>query len=92
MLNEVASGLKKVSRIERVRIAVHTGGGGSRAQELELSNARSRAVKSYLVSQGVESKRLQARGYGKDKPKTLGLTARAKARNERVEFVILKKR
>ena len=92
VLDEVARGLQKVVRIQRVRIAVHTSGAGNRAQELELSNARSRVVKGYLISQGIDGKRLQARGYGKDKPMGPGLTARAKARNERVEFVILKKR
>ena len=92
VLDEVAAGLQKVIRIQRVRIAVHTSGAGSRAQALGLSNSRARAVKAYLVSQGIEAKRLQARGYGNDKPKGLSATSSGREKNERVEFGILKKR
>ncbi len=92
VLDEVAAGLQKITRIQRVRIAVHTGAEATRPQALQLSNSRSRAVKKYLVGKGIDSKRLQARGYGNDKPKGPSLTAGGRARNERVEFVILKKR
>lgn len=48
----------------RFEIAGHTDTSGSRAGNLLLSTARAQAVVDYMVTNGVERSRLEARGYG----------------------------
>ena len=49
---------------KRFEIAGYTDAVGSQAKNLELSQQRAEAVKAYLVSQGSDASRLEARGYG----------------------------
>ena len=69
----------------RFAIEGHTDSVGSRESNLQLSQRRAQSVVDYLVSQGVSRDRLEAQGYGFDRPKA-GLTPKA-AGNRRVEFV-----
>jgi outer membrane protein OmpA-like peptidoglycan-associated protein len=71
---------------------VHTDNQGGRTKTASLSNERARAVKRYLTQKGVASDRLQARGYGANKPIAPNFTARGRAKNNRVLFVILEGR
>ncbi len=91
VLDDVARGLVRVKQIKQVRIASHVTGVGSESLDARLSASRARAVKKYLTSKGVASVRLQAQGYGGKKPVTSSLTRRGRSRNERIEFVILRK-
>lgn len=52
----------------RFLIAGHTDSSGSRALNLDLSKRRAQSVADYLVRLGVQSSRLQVRGYGPDRP------------------------
>lgn len=63
----------------------HTDAIGDRDYNLKLSQERAEAVATYLRSLGVEGERLQAKGYGFEKP--LPNTPRASASNRRVQFV-----
>lgn len=63
----------------------HTDAVGSRDYNLDLSKRRAEAVASYLTSLGVASDRLDARGYGFDKP--LPGAGGYAAGNRRVQFV-----
>ena len=49
---------------KRFEIAGYTDASGSAAKNLELSQQRAEAVKAYLVSQGGDPARFEARGYG----------------------------
>ncbi|NNM74640.1 OmpA family protein [Enterovirga aerilata] len=46
----------------------HTDGKGSDEFNLDLSTRRANAVVEYLTAQGVDTARLEAKGYGKQKP------------------------
>ncbi len=63
----------------------HTDSTGRRATNMDLSQRRAQSVVDYLVSNGVASDRLVAKGYGPDKPLT-GMS-RSSPLNRRVELV-----
>ncbi len=63
VLRDVAASLKDWPDI-RVEIAVHTDRAGSAATNRERSQRRAEFVKNYLVTQGVDESRLEAKGYG----------------------------
>lgn len=50
----------------RFEIAGHTDASGSAQHNLELSQARAESVLNFLVANGVDRSRLEARGYGSD--------------------------
>lgn len=68
-------------------ISGHTDKKGSRTLNMNLSEKRAEAVKSYLVSQGVDASRLDAHGYGFDRP--LPAHAATDPSNRRVEASLL---
>lgn len=72
----------------RVEVAGHTDSVGSAAYNKKLSERRAQAVVDYLVSKGVDPKRLKAVGYGKDKPIASNATEAGRAENRRVELQI----
>jgi outer membrane protein OmpA-like peptidoglycan-associated protein len=69
----------------RFAIEGHTDAVGARDKNMALSQARAQSVVDYLGSQGVDTSRLTAKGYGPDRP-LRGTRATAPA-NRRVEFV-----
>jgi outer membrane protein OmpA-like peptidoglycan-associated protein len=72
----------------RVEVAGHTDSIGSDAYNQKLSERRAQAVVDYLVSKGVDPKRLKAVGYGKTKPIASNATEAGRAENRRVELQI----
>ena len=95
VLDAVAQVLKDHPEISKVEIQGHTDDRGGEAYNLDLSLRRARAVKRYLVNQGIDPERLTARGYGESRPivSPRGKQGRAldaaRRENRRVEFVIL---
>lgn len=89
-LNKVVDFLKQNSTVE-VEISGHTDDKGSDDYNLNLSQGRSQSVVDYIVSQGIESYRLTARGYGETKPIDSNGTEAGRANNRRVEFTVVKK-
>jgi OmpA-OmpF porin, OOP family len=51
-----------------VEIASHTDSKGNDQYNMKLSQKRAESVVSYLVSKGIKSERLKAKGYGESKP------------------------
>ena len=71
-----------------VYINGHTSSGnnGDENQNMILSQNRANSVKKYLESQGIDSKRLIAAGYGSSQPLNNGRRGTDKALNRRVEL------
>lgn len=72
-----------------VELQGHTDSRGPDYVNLELSRARARAVKRYLVrEQGIEPGRLSTKGFGSTKPAAPNETAAGRALNRRVIAVL----
>jgi OmpA-OmpF porin, OOP family len=89
-LNKVVTFLKENSSVE-VEIAGHTDNKGSDEYNATLSQGRSQAVVDYIISQGIDTGRLTAHGYGESKPIDTNDTPDGQANNRRVEFTIVAK-
>jgi OOP family OmpA-OmpF porin len=73
-----------------VIIAVgHTDSVGTDSYNQRLSIRRSEAVKSYLVSKGVEKNRVYTEGKGEKQPVADNKTAEGRAKNRRVEIEVV---
>jgi len=72
-----------------LQINGHTADIGNSGAQLQLSLERARAVKEYLVNRGINEKRLRIEGFGGSRPVADNETDEGKARNRRVEFVII---
>ncbi len=92
LLDEVADAMKEHPEILRIRVEGHTDSRAGSRFNRKLSRARARSVRTYLISQGVEGRRLVARGYGEKEPVDSNKTQEGRYKNRRVEFKILKKR
>jgi OmpA-OmpF porin, OOP family len=89
-LNKVVDFLKQNPTVE-VEIAGHTDNKGSDSYNENLSQGRSQTVVDYIISQGIESFRLTAHGYGEAKPIDTNDSEEGQANNRRVEFTVVKK-
>ncbi len=72
-----------------VAIQGHTDDVGDDAQNLKLSEDRAQGVKNYLISLGISSSQLSAKGFGETKPKVENTSAGNRAQNRRTDFVII---
>lgn len=89
LLDNVAAVLNAHPEITKIRVEGHTDDRGGDQANLGLSQRRADAVVAYLVKKGVAAPRLEATGYGEAKPIVANDTPANRARNRRVEFVIV---
>ena len=89
LLQEVAAILAQHSELRRIEIQGHTDDSGVSAHNKRLSQDRAEAVRSALVSLGVDASRLTATGYGSEKPLVPNTNEASRARNRRVQLLIL---
>lgn len=73
-----------------LEIGGHTDSDGSDAANQVLSENRAKAVKDFLVAQGVRNEVLQTRGYGESQPKQDNSTDFGKFQNRRIQYSIVK--
>jgi outer membrane protein OmpA-like peptidoglycan-associated protein len=91
LLNTVAQVMNAHAFIESVEVQGHTDDRGTDEYNLDLSQRRADAVKTYLAETGkVDAGRLTAKGFGKSKPLQEGEDEAAWSQNRRVEFIITK--
>ena len=88
-LDRVYIMLKKNPTIE-IELAGHTDNTGSAKLNIELSQKRSDRIKEYLVEKGINSKRLQSKGYGGARPIASNKSEATRKLNRRVEFTVIK--
>ena len=87
-LDQVAAALTGQYKGKSVRVEGHTDSDPIKVSKWksnqELSEARAKAVRDYLVSKGVPSSRVTTTGFGSTQPK-----GEVKSKNRRVEIVVV---
>ena len=89
LLNQVARVIQQHPEIERIVIEGHSDTRGNAEANRKLSLARAESVRKHLVKKGVAAGRLDARGYGPDRPLASNKTSKGRAINRRVVFSIV---
>jgi len=88
-LNRLETMMKQNPNLQ-VEIAGHADYVGSKAFNKSLSQRRANAVKSFLTSKGIDTRRIKAVGYGEDRPIASNDDEReGRELNRRVEFKVL---
>jgi OOP family OmpA-OmpF porin len=88
VLNSAAETIKQVPTA-KVQIVGYTDSDGSEAANLQLSQERADAVLTYLAGRGVPAESLTAVGKGEADPIAPNDTPENKAKNRRIELIVL---
>ena len=88
-LNMVADFMKTNPKVE-IELAGHTDNRGLHAHNVKLSRERVEKIREYLISKGIESRRISGQGYGGIKPIAENDAEETRKLNRRVEFTIVK--
>ena len=72
----------------KIQINGHTDNTGKESDNLILSTNRAKSVVDYLVSKGIDLKRLSFKGYGSSKPLADNVSEEGRSKNRRTEFEI----
>jgi outer membrane protein OmpA-like peptidoglycan-associated protein len=78
------------TRLKSIIVEGHTDDIGSESYNMKLSVNRANAVKIFLTDQGVDSKNIIIKGYGKTKPKVPNADSESRKTNRRIEMSIRK--
>ncbi|TGN00549.1 OmpA family protein [Leptospira yasudae] len=89
ILDELSSILKENQNL-RIVISGHTDLNGNRKQNQILSMKRAASTKAYLLSKGIDSSRVETRGFGSNKPILRRLDEVASFQNRRIEVQAIK--
>jgi OOP family OmpA-OmpF porin len=89
LIEALADTISSLPKDRAVIVRGHTDSVGRRAYNLDLSKRRAAAVADALVGRGIERPRLRPDGTGPDVPIADNRTAEGRAKNRRVEFVIV---
>ncbi len=88
-LDHIVHTLKEYPTME-ILLEGHTDNQGDMQKNVKLSEDRVLRVKEYLVSKGIDNRRIQTKAWGPAKPIASNLTESNRQKNRRVEFTILK--
>jgi K(+)-stimulated pyrophosphate-energized sodium pump len=73
------------------RLEGHTDNVGEAGANLKLSQERANLVKQILVTGGIAPNRLTTAGFGQERPVESNATDAGRAKNRRIELVVIKK-
>ncbi len=89
LLEEIADVLIHTPRLKKIEIQGHTDNTGTPEHNMQLSIDRAEAVRKFLVDHGVEASRIESKGFGDKKPISPNINEAGKAKNRRVQFLIV---
>jgi len=87
-LNELATLLHK-KQTWKLKISGHTDNVGNDRLNMRLSEKRAKAVKAYLMANGIASERFQTYWFGETQPVADNSTREGRQRNRRVEMEVV---
>jgi len=87
LLDQMAKVLTQHPEITKVTVEGHTDDSGQAETNKTLSQQRAEAVQAYLIKKGVPADRLEAKGFGSERPVAPNTTAEGRTANRRVEFI-----
>ncbi len=87
-LDKLAKAAKGCSK-GRIRVEGHTDSSGKADHNKQLSERRAQAVADYLVKSGVAQYRIEATGFGAEKPVAPNSTPAGREKNRRIEFTVV---
>ncbi len=89
LLNDVATVMKQHPEVKKIRIEGHASSEGNDEYNKDLSDRRAKSVMDFLVKVGVDPERMEAIGYGEERPIADNETEEGREKNRRVEFNII---
>lgn len=90
LLDEAVKVLTEYKELN-VLITGHTDDVGERQTNVDLSEARAKSVKDYMVSKGIDTGRIDTHGAGPDSPIADNKTDAGRQQNRRIEFKLVTK-
>lgn len=87
ILDEIAPIIKDST--DNLEVDGFTDNKGNPVSNKSLSERRAKTVAAYLVSKGIDAKRLTPKGFGQEKPIADNATEEGRQRNRRIEFQVL---
>jgi outer membrane protein OmpA-like peptidoglycan-associated protein len=88
LLNDVATVMKQHPEVQKIRIEGHASSEGNDKYNKDLSDKRAKAVMEFLVKVGVAPDRMEAVGFGEERPIADNESEEGREKNRRVEFNI----
>lgn len=88
VINEVADMMQKNPNI-KIRLEGHTDNVGIADSNMAISERRAIAVMQAVIKKGIDPKRLSVKGWGDTHPLADNNTADSRARNRRVEIIVI---
>lgn len=91
-LDALGNLLRNHPELLKIRIEGHTDNKGSPIENLDLSRDRASTVRRFLIeNHRIDGARLVAQGFGADKPIADNKTPQGRAKNRRIEIVIVER-
>jgi outer membrane protein OmpA-like peptidoglycan-associated protein len=90
LLQEAADVIRAHPELGTIEVQGHTDDTGTPDVNLRLSASRADAVREAIVQNGVDPSRLTSHGYGQDKPLVPNTSEKNRAKNRRVQLLIMK--
>src|SRR5690606_32433086 len=87
VLNWVAKVIDEHPELPLIVVGAHVDDRVPNAQR--LTQARAEEVRAYLIQRGIAPERLQAKGYGSERPIASNATSIGRETNRRIEFTIV---
>jgi outer membrane protein OmpA-like peptidoglycan-associated protein len=89
LLDEVAKTIQAHPELVKIRIEGHTDKKAGTGYNQKLSERRAASVRAYLIEQGIDGGRLEAKGFGESRPIADNSTPEGREQNRRVELHIV---
>ncbi len=89
LLDQIGQALVANPQVGKIRVDGHTDNVGGTGINQKLSEERAASVREALIKRGVDGDRLATRGYGESRPVAPNKSPAGRAKNRRVEFIIV---